>query len=160
MNLTVSIDGRPLPLELVREGDRWVANGRSASVLEVETGFYSVLVDGRSFEARIEPTEDAWSVTIGRRRFLIDVADPRRRNRRGQGPEGRGRSRIVSPMPGKVVRILVAQGDQVEADQGIVVVEAMKMQNELKAGRAGRVATLVAEEGATVAAGQVLAVIE
>ena len=63
-------------------------------------------------------------------------------------------------MPGKVVRVLVAQGEQVEADQGMVVVEAMKMQNELKAGRSGRVTMLAAEEGATVAAGQVLAVIE
>jgi biotin carboxyl carrier protein len=63
-------------------------------------------------------------------------------------------------MPGKVVRVLVAQGDLVEAGQGIAVVEAMKMQNELKAPRGGRIASLSTHEGATVAAGEVLAVIE
>jgi biotin carboxyl carrier protein len=63
-------------------------------------------------------------------------------------------------MPGKVVRVLVAPGDQVEAGQGLVVVEAMKMQNEMKAAHAGRVATVPAKEGATVAAGEILATIE
>ena len=65
----------------------------------------------------------------------------------------------MAPMPGKVVRVLVAPGDAVEADQGIVVVEAMKMQNELKAPRAGRVISVAAKEGATVAAGETLATI-
>jgi biotin carboxyl carrier protein len=63
-------------------------------------------------------------------------------------------------MPGKVVRVLVALGDQVEAGQGIVVVEAMKMQNEMKAAKAGRVMTLAAAPGATVNAGEILAAIE
>ena len=63
-------------------------------------------------------------------------------------------------MPGKVVRVLVAPGDAVEAGQGLIVVEAMKMQNEMKASRAGRVAAVPAKEGATVAAGDVLATIE
>jgi biotin carboxyl carrier protein len=160
MNLTIVIDGDPLSLEFERDGDRWRANGRTASVLEVEPGIYSVLLDGRSFEARIERTEDQWAVTIGRQRFVLDVVDPRRRGRQRRGLAGEGRQRLASPMPGKVVRVLVAQGDQVDAGQGILVIEAMKMQNEMKAPRAGRVVTLSAEEGATVAAGQILAVIE
>ncbi len=89
-----------------------------------------------------------------------DPADPQRRSRRANRPVGEGRQRIVSPMPGKVVRVLAAVGDPVEAGQGIVVVEAMKMQNELKAPRASRVASITAREGATVAAGEVLAVVE
>ncbi len=160
MKLTVLVDGEPLALELERDGDGWRANGQAASVLEVEAGFYSVLIGTRSVEARIEPSGDQWAVTIGRRRYLIEVTDPRRRSRRAHGPAGEGRQRIVSPMPGKVVRVLAAAGDQVEAGQGIVVVEAMKMQNELKAPRAGRVASVTAREGATVAAGEVLAVVE
>jgi biotin carboxyl carrier protein len=160
MKLTALIDGRPLELELEREGEHWRANGRAASVLEVEPGIYSVLLDDRSYEARIEPSDDAWAVTIGRRRFLIDVADPRRRNSKSRGLAGEGRQPIVSPMPGKVVRVLVASGDRVEAGQGLIVVEAMKMQNELKAPRSGRVAALTACEGATVAAGDALAVVE
>ena len=66
----------------------------------------------------------------------------------------------LPPMPGKVVRVLVAAGDMVEAGQGILVVEAMKMQNEMKASRAGRVAAMHTREGATVAAGEALATIE
>jgi biotin carboxyl carrier protein len=63
-------------------------------------------------------------------------------------------------MPGKVVRVLVAPGDTVEAGQGLLVVEAMKMQNEMKASRAGRILTVAAREGATVSAGEILATIE
>jgi biotin carboxyl carrier protein len=63
-------------------------------------------------------------------------------------------------MPGKVVRVLAAVGDSVEAGQGILVVEAMKMQNELKAPRAGRVVSVSAKEGDTVAAGEVMAEVE
>jgi biotin carboxyl carrier protein len=63
-------------------------------------------------------------------------------------------------MPGKVVRVLVAAGDTVEAGQGLLVVEAMKMQNEMKASRAGRILSVTVKEGATVAAGEVLATIE
>jgi len=160
MKLAVSIDGRPSALELEREGGLWRANGSTVSVLEVESGFYSVLMGSRSFEARIERAGDAWAVTIGRRRFLIEVTDPRRRVHRLGAAAGEGRQPIVSPMPGKVVRILVAEGDRVEAGQGIAVVEAMKMQNELKAPRGGRIASLSTSEGATVAAGEVLAVVE
>jgi biotin carboxyl carrier protein len=80
---------------------------------------------------------------------------------RRSGKQGReGVETITAPMPGKVVRVLVAPGDAVEAGQGLVVVEAMKMQNEMKASLAGRVATVPAREGATVAAGEVLATIE
>ena len=71
-----------------------------------------------------------------------------------------GRQNVTAPMPGKVVRLLVADGDSVQAGQGIAVVEAMKMQNEMKAPRSGRVAALAVHEGDTVGAGAVLAVIE
>ncbi|MGE5647301.1 MAG: biotin/lipoyl-containing protein [Acidobacteriota bacterium] len=148
MNVTVLVDGRAVPL------------AEAASILEVEPGIYSVLAGGRSFEARIERIDDAWAVTIGRRRYVVEVADPRRPVRRARGLPGEGRRPLASPMPGKVVRVLVAEGDRIEAGQGIAVVEAMKMQNEMKAPRAGRVVSLTAREGATVAAGEVLAVIE
>lgn len=160
MNLTVMVDGRAVPLDLERRGERWTAAGREASILEAEPGVYSVLLDGRSFEARIERTEQGWAVTIGGRRFEIEVVDPRRLSRRARGLGQEGRQRLTAPMPGRIVRLLVAQGDAVEAGQGIAVIEAMKMQNELKAPKAGRVAALWAREGATVAAGEVLAEVE
>ena len=93
-------------------------------------------------------------------RFEIAVRDPRRLAR-GAGARG-ARRRVrpsLAPMPGKVVRVLVSPGDEVEAGPGLVVVEAMKMQNEMKAPRAGRVITVPAKEGATVTAGETLATI-
>ncbi len=159
MNVTLRIDGRDHLLHLERSGETWNADGREASVLEVEPGIYSVLIEGSSYEARIERVEDTWAVTIGRQRFVIEVADPRRRSRGRRAVESTGRQEITSPMPGKIVRVLVGENESVEAGQGIVVVEAMKMQNELRAARAGRALALAAKEGATVAAGEVLAVI-
>jgi biotin carboxyl carrier protein len=160
MTLTAIIDGRPLPLDLERQGDRWTANGQTASLLEVEPGIYSVLLGGRSFEARIERAGETWAVTIAGQRFAIEIDDPRRLSRRRAGLNHEGRQPVAAPMPGKVVRVLVAEGDQVEAGQGIAVIEAMKMQNELKSPKSGRVVALTAREGATVNAGETLAAIE
>jgi biotin carboxyl carrier protein len=129
---------------------------KTVDIREVEPGVYSLLIDGRSYEAYAEET----SVSIGGRRFPAQVLDPRRWNREQNHRPPEGRQNITATMPGKVVRVLVAIGDQVEAGQGIVVVEAMKMQNEMKAAKAGRVVTLPASPGATVNAGEILAVIE
>lgn len=160
MNLTVSLDGRPMPLVLAREGANWCVNGQSVSALEVEPGIYSVLLNGRSFDARIEPAPEGWAVHIAGRRLVLEVSDPRRLGRKRAGLEREGRVRLNAIMPGKVIRVLVAEGDAVEAGQGILVIEAMKMQNELKAPKAGRIVTLATQVGATVAAGEALAVLE
>lgn len=131
-----------------------------ASLLEVEPGIYSVLLDGRSFEVKITPSGDAWAVDVDGRHFVIDARDPRELRRRDGVGGHTGPQRLSAPMPGKVVRVLVEFGQQVDAGQGIAVVEAMKMQNEVKATRAGRVVSLHAEPGLTVSAGDVLAVLE
>jgi biotin carboxyl carrier protein len=160
MNLNILIDGKPRPLRIEREGEDWIADGRRASLLEVEPGIYSVLLGNKSFEARVEPVEDGLAVHIRGRRFVVEVNDPRKLRRAGSGVHREGRQKVVSPMPGKVVRVLVSEGDAVTAGQGLLVVEAMKMQNEMKAPKPGRVAALPVREGATVAAGEVLVVIE
>jgi biotin carboxyl carrier protein len=126
------------------------------TLVEVEPGVYSILVDGSSYEVRVE----AGQVTVGKRHFDYQVDDPRQWKRSGAAAGGQGRAAILAPMPGKVVRILVAVGDDVEAGQGIAIVEAMKMQNEMKAPRAGRVAAIHANENDSVVAGFVLAVID
>ena len=133
---------------------------RSAQVETVEPGVYSVLMDGRSYEARVEHGPGALGVVIDGYRFEIEVRDPRRWSRKGAGLGAEGVQSIVAPMPGKVVRVLVAAGDAVEAGQGLVVVEAMKMQNELKSPKKGVVLKVLAEEGAAVNAGDVLAIVE
>jgi len=131
-----------------------------ASIMEVEPGIYSVLLDGKSFEAKITPSGDAWAVDVDGRHFVMDARDPRELRRRDGVAGHTGPQRLTAPMPGRVVRVLVKLGQQVDAGQGIAVVEAMKMQNEVKAARAGRVVSLHAEPGLTVSAGDVLAVLE
>ena len=92
--------------------------------------------------------------------FDVEIVDPRAVRRRGASGTVEGRQTLTAAMPGKVVRVLVSEGDTVEAGQGIVVVEAMKMQNEVKSPKAGTVVKIAASEGSTVNAGELLAVVE
>lgn len=133
---------------------------RSAQVETPEPGVYAVILDGRCYDARVEETPTRLVVVLDGFRFEIDVRDPRRWTRNDSARGGEGVQTVVAPMPGKVVRILVAPGDTVRAGQGLLVVEAMKMQNEIKAARAGSIVTLTTREGATVSAGEVLLTIE
>ncbi len=128
----------------------------AADIVEVEPGVYSVFLDGRSYEVRVNGSE----IALAGRQFHIEIADPRRWNPASASLRAEGRESVKAPMPGKIVRLLVAVGDRVAIGQGIVVIEAMKMQNELKAPRAGRVASLSVNENDAVTAGTVLAVIE
>jgi biotin carboxyl carrier protein len=133
---------------------------RAAEVERAEPGVYSVLMDGHSYDARVEETPDRLIVVIDGWRFEIEVRDPRRWSRAARGRRGEGVEKVAAAMPGKVVRVLAAPGDEIQAGQGLMVIEAMKMQNELKSPRAGKVASVSTREGATVAAGEILAVIE
>jgi biotin carboxyl carrier protein len=133
---------------------------RAAHVEVPVPGIYSVLMDGRVYDAWVEESPAGLVIVIDGYRFEAVVRDPRRFSRQARGGGADGIQSLLAPMPGKVVRVLAAPGDAVEAGQGVVVVEAMKMQNELKAPRAGRVLAIAAKEGATVAAGDVLATIE
>lgn len=114
-------------------------------------------------EARIsrQRTTSNFNVSIGTDSFAVEIIDPRRLkpNASGHGPTD-GSVELRAMMPGKVVRILNSEGSQVSKGDGVLVVEAMKMQNEIKSPRDGKVAKIAASEGATVAAGELLAVIE
>jgi len=133
---------------------------READVRTPEPCVYSILLDGRSYDAHIEETPAGLVVVIDGHRFEIQVLDPRRWKRKSAHGVGEGPQAVAAPMPGKVVRVLVAAGHAVEPGQGLVVVEAMKMQNELRASRAGRVLSVSASEGAKVAAGEILVTLE
>jgi biotin carboxyl carrier protein len=128
-------------------------------VAQVEPGVYSVLVEGRSFEARAIRTEAGMRLELEGRRFTAEVRDPRDRGQKSATALGSGRQNVAAPMPGKVVRVLVREGDAVEVGQGLVVVEAMKMQNEMKALRSGSVVEVRVRDGETVSAGDVLVVL-
>jgi biotin carboxyl carrier protein len=112
------------------------------------------------YEARVWSSQ-AGSLSIKLRDRVFDAKVVDRKHRRGAIDHGiEGRQQLVAPMPGKVVRVLVCAGDEVASGQGVAVVEAMKMQNEIKSPRAGRVVEIRVVEGATVNANQVLATIE
>ena len=128
------------------------------------SGVTLLAADGKVFDCRVEgqpASGRAVGVFVGTNHYAVTLTDPKRlRGAAAASAHGDGAARIVAPMPGKVVRVLVAKGQSVEAGAGIVVVEAMKMQNEMKAPKAGTVATLNVEVGTTVNGGDVLAVIE
>jgi biotin carboxyl carrier protein len=166
MKFDVRIDGIELPVELQRDGTRWkiAVNGLAtdADAIEITPGVFSILLNGRSHEIRVAPNPDG-SLTIqnGPHEFKAEVADPRAwRGRKHGAVEAEGRQKIVAPMPGKVIRLLVKPGDKVEAGQGLLVVEAMKMQNEVKSPKTGTVEKLAAREGQPVNAGDTLAWID
>ena len=128
-----------------------------ADVRMLEPGVMSLLVDGRQYRCVL----DGDGVVIDGRRYGFEVEDPRSlRGRRGAGGGAEGPRPVKAPMPGRVVRLLVGVGDEVEEGQGVVVIEAMKMQNELKSPKAGRVVRVGAAVGDTVGSGDVLVVVE
>jgi acetyl/propionyl-CoA carboxylase alpha subunit len=136
-----------------------VIDGRPVTVDArlLEPGVMSLLIDGRQYRCVL----DGEGVVIGGRRFEFEVEDPRSlQDRRGAGGGAEGPRPVKAPMPGRVVRLLVSVGDAVEEGQGVVVIEAMKMQNELKSPKAGRVVRVGAAVGDTVGSGDVLIVVE
>jgi biotin carboxyl carrier protein len=140
---TIQIDGAHFRYE--REDGQAVEG--EFSLEKLEPGCHSVLIGGRSYR-----------VTAGV--AGVEVFDPRSLRTRKAGNIGQGRHDVAAPMPGKVVRLLVAVGDAVESGQGLVVVEAMKMQNEIKSGKAGRVVEVRTKPDAAVTAGEILLVVE
>jgi biotin carboxyl carrier protein len=118
----------------------------------------------RSVEAAIATGRDAGAFTVSVNGQSVPVqlrvGGAGRRGRDASGSAGAGPQKISAPMPGKVVRVLVEPGDEVKAKQGLVVVEAMKMENELKAARAGRVRDVLVSEGRSVDAGAVLVIVD
>jgi biotin carboxyl carrier protein len=130
-----------------------------ADAKRISRGAYSILLGGRSLEVTAEETTSGLLIRANGREFQVEIFDPRSwRRRRGAGIELEGRQQLVAPMPGKIVRVLVAAGEQVSAGQGLLVIEAMKMQNEIRSPKSGAVEK-VAREGQTVNAGEVLAIV-
>ncbi|HLJ24676.1 MAG TPA: biotin/lipoyl-containing protein [Candidatus Acidoferrales bacterium] len=166
MKYEITINGARRSVEFFRdkgENSRvaFSVDGRRLEVdaIQLSRGSYSVLLGGRSLEVTAEETPAGLLVRVNGREFLVDVRDPRSwRRGRGAGVELEGRQQLVAPMPGKIVRVLVEVGQQVTAGQGLLVIEAMKMQNEVRSPKSGKVEKL-AREGQTVNAGEILAVV-
>jgi biotin carboxyl carrier protein len=130
--------------------------------LALEHGAVSVLIDGQSHDVELDESGDLVEVLVDSELLTVDVADERAlRLRAGAvGFTVTGRVTVTAPMPGKVVKVLVAPGGQVTEGQGLVVVEAMKMENELKSPKSGTVVEVFAQEGSTVEANAKLLSVE
>lgn len=157
------------PVELLVEpltGGRYAVtlNGKRHEIdaLMLPHGAVSMLVDGRSHAIEFEEHKDVVQVLLGNQVNRIDIVDERRARLREatKGFTAEGKQIITAPMPGKVVKVLVKLGDEVKEGQGLVVVEAMKMENELKSPKAGKIVELVAKEGTAVENGAKLAAVE
>ncbi len=152
-------------VELERDASGWLVtlDGRAVAVdaVEIAPNTLSILLDGQSFEINVAPSPDGkLKLHNGMQEFIAEVIDPRAWSGRRHGSvEAEGRQQIVAPMPGKVVRLLVKAGEHVEAGQGLLVVEAMKMQNEIRSPKSGTVERVLAKEGQPVNAGEVLCVV-
>ncbi|MBA3712723.1 MAG: acetyl-CoA carboxylase biotin carboxyl carrier protein subunit [Pyrinomonadaceae bacterium] len=168
MKLTAQIGDKGHRLDVRREGERVTAeiDDRRYDLVahEPEAGVYLFVVDGRVYECRVDAASNqrgAYQVRVGVDTFAVALGDPKRlRDAKSSGPDAGGRVSLIAPMPGKVVRVLVSVGAAVAAGDGLVVVEAMKMQNEMKSPKDGKVVEVHSRVGTTVNAGDVLLVVE
>jgi len=164
MTYEIQVDGKNYRLELNRVDGRWESrlDGRDISLDAVlaRRDVLSIIIGGKAYEIKRERTATDLHVWVGPRRYDVQLRDPRSLRGRARADDGKGLRKLIAPMPGKVVRVLLKEQSQVEAGQGVVVVEAMKMQNEIKSPKNGVVRKIVASEGAAVNAGDVLAVVE
>ena len=145
--------------KVVVDGHEFTVDGRRTG-----RNNYSLLIDNRSFEVDVDvdAMEDEYRVLLDGRTYHISMSDERqvRVGGRQSGIEVSGRQEVKIPMPGKVVTVLVNEGDTVDKGQGLVIVEAMKMENEVRAPGPGKVAEIRVKTGEAVEAGQVLVIVE
>jgi biotin carboxyl carrier protein len=169
MKLTAEIAGEKHELNIRSSGAQVMAeiDGRRYEVEASASGpgLHLLIFNGRVYECRVDRgrrPRDVFDVNVCGHNYSVALTDPKRlRGALASGAHaGDATAHIVAPMPGKVVRVIVEVGTRVEAGDGLLVVEAMKMQNEMKSPRAGTVMALHATAGATVNAGDVLAVVE
>lgn len=161
----IIIDGKSYRLELDRSDGLWKCRLEGQEVqmdaVLARCDVLSILIGGKAYEIKRERTATDTHLWVGRARYGVELRDPRSlRSRRAATQDGAGPRKLLASMPGKVVRVLVPEKSAVEAGQGVLVVEAMKMQNEIKSPKKGIVQRIVAAEGAAVSSGDVLAIVE
>jgi len=164
MKITITIQGTQRTVELTHPGGkpRWQIDGQSfeADAFEISPGIYSVLVDGNSIEVRIEGHSSQLQVVANGKEYLASIENPRalKKNRAGAA-QIEGRQNVPAPMAGKIVRTLVKAGDEVQSGQGLLIVEAMKMQNEIRSPKSGKIERVTVIEGQTVSPGDIVVVV-
>ncbi len=164
MTYEISIDGKNHRLDLDQADGRWSCrvDGRDVEVDAVlaRPNVLSLRIGNKAFEVKCERVGGDLHIWVGSVRYAAEVRDPRSLRGRVGAKDDHGPKKLTAPMPGKVVRILVSEGAEIEAGAGILVVEAMKMQNEVKSPKKGIVQKITVREGAAVNSGDVLAIVE
>lgn len=161
------LNGEPVDVEFHVAGDdvtyRIIRHGREAPPFrtvnhrEAEPGIYSLIDGFRSYDIRLE---HAHYGTVAQHRSTRVLLEPAEKKRRGNAVGGAGRVEIRAAMPGRVVKVLVSEGQSVSTGDGLVVLEAMKMQNEIRAPHDGTVKHLAVQQDAVVAAGSLICLVE
>jgi biotin carboxyl carrier protein len=164
MTYNIAIDGKNYRLDLNRVDGRWSCRLDEREV-EVDAvlarpDVLSLRIGNQAYEVKCERVAGDLHLWVGSARFTAEVRDPRSLRGRVRALDDHGPKKLTAPMPGKIVRVLVGQGDEVEAGSGVLVVEAMKMQNEIKSPKKGTIQKILVSEGAAVNAGDVLAIVE
>lgn len=157
----IAIAGETHRLELEGTEKGWACRLDGSAVdidcAPIGPDLLSIVLNGKSYQIRREGNQ----IFVGHHAYEVSVADPRSwRGRRARSAAEAGPRKLIASMPGKVVRVLVREGDPIEQDQGVVVIEAMKMQNEIRSPKQGRLQKLLVREGMNVKAGETLALVE
>jgi biotin carboxyl carrier protein len=166
MRLVATLDGAEHQLEVeeltahalrIKLGERLF----DLDIHRVGPSSYSILVDNRSFDFEVVREGEELLVASRGGATRVTLVDAARKSRQtGARPQAAGKASLKAMMPGRVVNVLVNVGDEVAAHQGLLVVEAMKMENELKAPKAGKVVEIKVKPGQTVEKGELLLVVE
>ncbi len=166
MTYDVVVDGKTHRVELTRGEQMWQCS-IDGQAMEVDAALtardvLSILIGDKQYEIKRERSlRGELHMVIGSARYAVDVQDPRSlRTRRAAAGSEAGPQKLTAAMPGKIIRIMVKEKDEVKSGQAVLVMEAMKMQNEMKSPKDGRVQKILTAEGSTVNAGDTLAVIE
>lgn len=167
MKYEITSNGKTITVEIEEVGRfqfRLLIDGKERFVdaHRTEPCVYSILIDGRSYEVDVTQNGEDFAVNVEGETHLMNVVDQKRKALRRIVPHqsSSGIQIIKAPMPGRVIRILKRKGEKVSKNQGLIVVEAMKMENELKANGDGVVKEVFVKEGETVEAGQKLLEVE
>jgi biotin carboxyl carrier protein len=167
MKLRIEAGGKEYLIDLRKNGtlaeyeiSGALSSAGRVSIENIAPGMVSVLEENRSFLVRLVQSTDFLEAWVGDRCFRLSISDPRDISGNSRSPTRVGPQEVRALMPGKVVKLLISCGDEVQEGSGLVVVEAMKMQNELRSPKKGRIVHVNVIEGAAVAAGEALMVVE
>lgn len=165
MNYVATIGDREVRITVEEVGvARYLVRGDGKEYLvdahQVQDSVWSILYGTNSFEVDVQRRGEDYEVLIGGDCYKFTLMNEQLKAlSRAGGKAAAGKALVTSPMPGKVVKLLVAEGEEVKGNQGVIVVEAMKMENEIRSPAAGEIVDLRVEPGDKVASGQVLAIV-